>query len=177
MAREKRKQDNKFSGIAIALWILVMGVMFFYIPVYFDNDNNVFVLVFNILGWIFIAISAAGSLTEVSKLIDNEGFSTVGVSLVFIIPCVVLYMNMDAGGSGFLYIFGKLLVVVLFTIGTGILFYGISYFFPEDWTTQIKEEGNGGFWSKLQAFLKGLTAVLGALSALLAGVLKLLDVI
>lgn len=176
MTESKKRKESKFSGISIALWLLVMGITAFYIPAYFGSSNNIVITLFNIIGWLFIAISIFGTLSEVSNLVGNEGFSTVGISLVFLVPCGVLFANLENGTSGALLIIGKICVIILFVLGTGMLFYGIADFFPDGWAKQTQTQ-DSKFFDKFKTFLKGLTAVLGAIAALLTAVLKLIDFI
>lgn len=132
---KKNISDPKFSGLFIAIWLSVVGVLLFYAPVYIGIDGWVETLI-NILGWIVIIFSIMGCIFEISTIFKNkiptifknDGFSYLGISLVFFIPTILLhffqktYLVNEIG-----IIFIKSLVIIFLIIGSGLLLYGISF--------------------------------------------------
>lgn len=127
MEKENKKDDPKWSGFFIAAWFLVIGIILFYTPIYI-GINGFIENVINIFGWLAIIVSFLGAFIELSEIFKNDGFSYIGVSLVFLIPAILLHFLQEQYLSNHIAIKSAKAGVVLFVIiGTGFVLYGISF--------------------------------------------------
>ena len=100
---------------------------------------------FYIAGAILVIFSFVGASIEFSNLIKNEAFSYWGVSLVFLLPAILLFILIEQQviTSGYVTI-SKVAAMLLFTVGGPMLFHGIPYLFwnrkEKKPTTPIQKE-------------------------------------
>lgn len=134
---KKNIESPKSSGLFIAAWFSVVGILLFYTPIYI-GINGWGEKIINAFGWIAIIISIIGSINELSvifkdefsTMFKNDGFSYLGASLVFFVPAIILQIVQRkylVNQTGIIFI--KSLVILFIIIGFGVLLYGISFFF------------------------------------------------
>lgn len=126
--REEKKNTSKWSGFFIAAWFLVVGIIFFYTPIYIGL-SGFFAKTINLLGWVAIIISIAGAFLELSKIFKNDGFSYIGTSLVFLVPAVLLHILQEKSltNQTVITIF-KSGVIFLLVVGSALFLQGFAYF-------------------------------------------------
>lgn len=118
------------------------------------------------LGPLFLVISFAGALIELSKLFRSEGLSYWGVSLVFLIPAAALFLiDSQHRLSGAMQSAARLGVIVLVAVGGFMLVLGVPYL---TWTEeQLGDRGRTETDSESRAMAAAKTVKAGA-SALVA---------
>jgi len=124
--QNKKGEKPPLLGLSIVAMFLIWGGLAFYIPVYLGINTHI--IFFNIIGFICLTISLAGSLIEISNIWKNEAYSYWGVSLVFILPAILLHLSVYYYEiNEFWSIFIKVAVIVLLFIGTPFIPMGFSY--------------------------------------------------
>jgi hypothetical protein len=134
--QKEKKPSPPTSGLAIAGALWIWGFLLMYAPPYLGIIGW-WEYPFYVLGFIVLTISLAGALTELGKLRQSEGLSNWGVSLVFLLPALALYLLVKYQRiTGTLVIPAKIAVLLLVAIGVPFIFLGVSYFF---WKTEHLE--------------------------------------
>ncbi|MEK3885833.1 hypothetical protein [Paenibacillus sp. PL2-23] len=127
---KEAKQSPASSGFFIAAWLWVVGMTFFYLPIYYGEIPHAISIIFKVIGWIALIFGVLGMMIETSKVLKHEAFSYWGASLAFFIPLLLLHLFQIKYVSNITVInIIKSLNVILFLVGSGIFLYGISYFF------------------------------------------------
>lgn len=137
---ERNKPSPKWSGFFIAAWFLFVGAILFYTPVYI-GIHGCEEKIINFFGWLAIVISFGGAFIELSNIFKNDGFSFLGVSLVFFVPAILLHILQSkylSNKSGI--IISKIIVILLLIIGSGLFLYGISFFLENLSNSRAKGE-------------------------------------
>lgn len=164
-----KKPAPKWSGFFIASWFWIVGIIFFITPKYigFSGIGETILVIF---GWIALVISFVGALLELSKIYNNEAFKYVGVSLFFLIPSILMYLyiqnNVITRGWA---ISIKILTILLVIVGSGILLYGISYFFESSPNERsvVEPKRPSSSKTKFEFFSSIIVAILSLTTALL----------
>ncbi len=136
-AKEK-KPSPPTSGLAIAGAMWIWGALLMYAPSYLDIVGG-WEYLFYVPGFISLIISLAGALIEIGKLRQSEGLSYWGVSLVFLLPALAIYLLVDYQRiTGGLIVLAKIAVLLLVAFGVPFVFLGISYFFWKKEPSQVR---------------------------------------
>ncbi|QSX06664.1 hypothetical protein JYG23_04205 [Sedimentibacter sp. zth1] len=175
----KKKENPKLSGFFIATWFCVVGAVFFYIPTYMNINNLIIKIILNCLAWVSIAISFIGSMIELSSVLKNEAFSYFGVSLIFFIPCYLLHIfQVDSLKNEVWINIVKIIIILFFIIGSGILLYGVSFLFEKK-ELETSVEHNKSIIvqdrkNKIKGFCDVLKSVLVAVMPLITAIVQLM---
>jgi hypothetical protein len=127
--QKEKKPTPPTSGLAIAGALWIWGFLLMYTPSYL-GILGWWEYTFYVLGFIALTISLAGALTELGKLRQSEGLSYWGVSLVFLLPALALYLLVKYQHIAVMMVLlAKIAFLLLIAIGVPFIFLGISYFF------------------------------------------------
>lgn len=125
----KQKLGPPTLGLSIVADFWLWGAILILAPTYFAITSG-WRIPFFILGFISLTISFGGALIEIGKLRKSEGLSIWGVSLVFIVPAIVLFLLVYYGRiTGTLAVVSKVAILLLTAVGGPLFFQGIPYFF------------------------------------------------
>lgn len=172
----EEKIDPKGLGFAAVASLWLWGAMALFTPAYFGFTSSGWSWLLYIIGTVLLLISFGGALIELGNLIKNEAFSYWGVSLVFLIPALLLFILIQQQilFGGFILI-SKIAAMLLLTIGGPMFFHGISYLFlkegEKEKTTPIQEE------TKRKTSLEIVGNILIALFSLTTAIVALVKVI
>lgn len=182
---KEKKPDPAASGLFIAAWFSVVGILLFYTPVYIGINGWVEKLI-NIGGWITIIISIIGAIVEFSTIFKhkfpavfkNDGFSYLGTSLVLFIPGIVLHLFQKKYLVNQIeIIFIKSLVIIFLIIGFGLFLYGISFLLEKKVDNEkMVNEVAATIETKKDNVKLGVSIIITILS-LVTAILKLISVL
>lgn len=128
----QKKPSPPTLGFAVVADLLLWGALLLYAPTYFTVTSG-WRFAFYIPGFILLLISFVGALIELGKIWKSEGLSYWGVSLVFLIPAVALFLAVERNIiTGTLRTVAKIGFLILISIGGPLFFHGIPYFFWKD---------------------------------------------
>lgn len=156
----------------IAAWFLVVGITFFYTPIYIGLHGFLGSFI-NFLGWVAIIISLVGSFVELSNIFKNDGLSHFGVSLVFLIPAALLHIFQERSLTNQIgIIILKIIIICFLLLGTGLLLYGISFLLENDKDkilseNLLREKKNITKKPLLEHGLSIVVAILGLITAII----------
>lgn len=173
---QSRKPKPQWSGFFIAAWLWIVGVTMFFVPTYI-GVHGIIGYILTGIGWVSLIISFGGALTELGTIFNNEGFTFLGVSLVFFIPSgIIHFMQQEYATKSAWIIISKSSVVILFLVGSGLLMYGISFFLePRSSKQTLQNEQNKPTNSKsiAEVLIPVIVAILSLATAILQFVYKL----
>jgi len=136
---QSKKPDPPTIGLSIVADLWLWGILFLFVPSYFNIVSR-WQYVFIVLGFLSLIISFAGALTELGKLWQSEGLTYWGVSLVFLIPSVALFLAVENQRiSESFIVASKISALILLAIGGPLFFQGIPYFF---WKEGVNDKNN-----------------------------------
>lgn len=176
-----KKPGPPTLGLAVVADLWLWGALLLYAPSYLGIPSG-WEILFYIAGFIALIISFAGALTELGKLWQSEGLSYWGVSLVFLIPAVALYLSVEYQRiTGTLSVVAKIAALLLMALGGPMFFQGIPYLFwkkiggaqksesaPDSQDRESKSE-------KLKTNLEVVANVIVALLALTTAIVTLIE--
>jgi len=140
------------------------------------------VVIFTAIGWLLLSISLIGISIELSSLIKNEGLSYWGASLAFFLPALALHFYQYTYLENILWInMLKTVILLMVIIGSGMFFYGVSYFFEKPNNAEIKEKNKSNDAEIQKTIIKRnietFSAILVALLTITTALLQLLSVL
>jgi hypothetical protein len=140
-AKPADKRTPPTLGLAAVADLWLWGALLLYAPAYLALAAP-WDMASYILGFVAVTISFAGAFTELGKLLRSEWLNYWGVSLVFLIPGVVLFLAVGNGSvSGALETASRAGVLVLLGLGGAMFFQGVPYLFWID--RAVSQEGIG----------------------------------
>lgn len=173
---EGNKVELKWSGICIAAWFLVVGIILFSTPIYIGVGGWIEMLI-NGVGWIAIVISFGGTLIEFTNIFKNDGFSYLGVSLIFFIPAILIhFLQNGALYNNSIIIILKIIVIFLLIIGSGIAIYGVSFFLEEVNDDSIEEKAMlVNKTRNKKSYIEFISSIVIAILALLTAIIQFIS--
>jgi hypothetical protein len=129
--RSEQKPDAKnprLGGLGVAAALASWGIVFLVAPTYLDIGGR-WQTAFYWIAVILAVIGGAGALMEIGKITNQEGWTYIGVALVFLMPALILfvvdrYREIGSPWKGL----ARVSVLGLCIVGAGMLFYGLAYF-------------------------------------------------
>ena len=127
----EEKINPKGLGFAIVADLWLWGAMAFFTPTLFSITSD-WKWFFSVTGLILVLISFAGALLEVENYVNREVWGYWGVSLLFLVPSILLFILIlqQIVSENFL-VASKIIAMILLTIGGPMFFQGVPYLF--DW--------------------------------------------
>ena len=122
--------NPKGLGFAMVADFWLWGAMVLFIPTYFGFVSLGWHWPFYIIGILFLIVSFMGALFELKDLLRNEAYSYWGVSLVFLIPAILLFISTQRQIITGVFVFiSKIAIMIFAAIGFPMFFQGIPYLF------------------------------------------------
>ncbi len=124
MSTEEKKEKKESEGLGIALGLLLSATIFIYFPE-LAGWSSLWKTIFNVLSIVLLAISVGGAGIELEKLIKNEGWSDLGIGLLFFIPAIAAFFwienNQTVNGTSEVIVEAiVLLFIVIFAFAVGM---------------------------------------------------------
>jgi hypothetical protein len=174
---DQNRINPKWSGFFIAAWFLGVGAILFYTPCYIGISGWLEKLI-DCFGWISIIISFVGISIELSNIFKSDGLSYLGVSSIFLIPAILIHILQSkyiSSQTGI--VTSKVIVIMLLIIGSGLLFYGVSFFIEDlrnkDIKTEVAATTESG--KKRKSIIELASPILIAILALVAAIFQFIS--